>query len=72
MRYFTERDRLGILVALIDDSKDLDLKPSAHIFLKDKPAWFQLPDDGIQRCQEFNAEFAERLEELQREKAGAS
>ena len=69
MRYFFEPDRFGITVGLLDGGKQLELRPSAHIYLKDKPAWFDVPDDGARRWQEFNMEFTERIEQ-HRKKAG--
>lgn len=61
MLYFFDPNRIGITMGLIDGGKDLKLPPSAHIFLKDKPAWFQVPEDGAERCQEFNNNFTERV-----------
>ncbi len=55
MRYFVEADRVGIAIGLFDKAKELKMAPSAHIFLKDKPGWFQVPDDGAEMCQEFSS-----------------
>jgi hypothetical protein len=61
MRYFVEADRVGIAIGVLDDAEGLELIPSAHIFLKDKPGWFQVPDDGAERCQEFSTAWEEIL-----------
>jgi len=36
---------------LDDDGKIGGLRPAAHIFLKEKASWFDVPDDGAKRCQ---------------------
>ena len=33
------------------------LKLGVHIFVKSCPAWYKIPDDGVERCEEFDAEF---------------
>ena len=69
MRCLFEPDKLGITVAVLDGGKQLELRPSAHIYLKDKPAWFDVLDDGARRWQEFNKEFTESIER-HRQKGG--
>ena len=41
----------------------------SHIFLKEKVAWYVLPDDGAQRYDEFHAECVVPLEEWKMEQA---
>ncbi len=72
MRYFFEPDRVAVTVGCLDGGKQLELQPSAHIFLKDKPAWFEVPEDGARRWQEFHTEFTERIEEHRTKKGEAS
>jgi hypothetical protein len=37
-------------------------KPDEHIFLKEKAAWWIVPDDGIVRHEAFDETFQRRLE----------
>lgn len=54
MRYHFQEKSLGVTLGSVD--KDCDIVPeiTCHIFLKDCPAWYQLPDDGKPRYQEFD------------------
>jgi hypothetical protein len=56
MLYFQEPDRIWITLGVVDGGKTLDLHPSAHIFLEDKPAWVSVPDDGAGQYQKFSTE----------------
>ena len=53
MMYFHVPDRIDIPVCSMATKVKLGLYPDAHIFLKDKPAWVQVPDDGAERSQDF-------------------
>ena len=66
MMYNHEPSRIGITVGTTNDKTIAGLKPTAYIFLKDKPSWFTLPDDEAERADEFNGDFDKRLAELDR------
>jgi hypothetical protein len=68
MLYVFQPDRIAICVGLMDGTAAAKLRPTAHIFLKDKPEWFTVPDDGVERYQEFPDGFEKKIEEYQRHK----
>lgn len=53
MRYHFQEDSLGIVLGTIDENCDFVPDTSYHIFVKDKPAWFQIPNDGKPQYQRF-------------------
>lgn len=71
MRYFFEPNRFFVTVGLIAGGEASELAPGCHIFLKDKPIWFQLPDDGTARREEFSTAYAQRIDEYEK-KHGAN
>jgi hypothetical protein len=46
----------GVAAGTLDDDngKSAVLQPVAHIFLKEKASWFEVPDDGAKRFQGWN------------------
>lgn len=70
MLYLFQPDRLGIVAGLFDGKEAAKLTPTAHIFLKDKPEWFNVPDDGAGRYQGFPGGFEKQIEEYQKAQQG--
>ncbi|ETN40877.1 uncharacterized protein HMPREF1541_05157 [Cyphellophora europaea CBS 101466] len=62
--WYTFRDgKVGIASATLDQDYGVSLAPSKHIFLKDRPTWFQVPDDGAKRYDEHEADFGRQIRE---------
>lgn len=53
MRYLFQPDRVSVALGTVDKEYDVQHPPDHHIFLKDKPSWFSVPDDGSPRYQLF-------------------
>ncbi|KAJ5099841.1 hypothetical protein N7532_006842 [Penicillium argentinense] len=49
MKVFSMPEEEGLAAGTLDDVKGLVPSLSAHIFLKEKASWFQVPDDGAER-----------------------
>lgn len=62
MKYCHQPDQLGIAAGTIDKSTTPLPRPKKHIFLQEKAAWFELPDDGIERFDQFSHPFQEELD----------
>ena len=54
MRYHFQEDSLGINLGTLDIGCDFVPETQCHIFVKDKPAWYQIPDDGKPRHDRFD------------------
>lgn len=39
---------VGIAAGSLDDDTQVP-RPTSHIFVKEKPAWYDIPDDGVAR-----------------------
>jgi hypothetical protein len=65
MSYDFQPDEIGITCGTVEGPVP---PPSAHIFLKDKPSWFTVPDDGAKRQETFSDGFLKRLSEWKRGK----
>lgn len=63
MKYHFGSGTTYIAAGSINEKQQTGLEPDCHIFLKDKPAWFTLPDDGVERFQEFPGDFNKRFTE---------
>lgn len=63
MVYRAESDRIGITIGSMDEDKSqpgiMDHLATKHIFVKDTPSWYKIPDDGSERQETM--ESAERL-----------
>ena len=66
MRYHHQPEELGIASGTIGKSAAPLPRPKEHIFLQDKAVWFELPDDGLQRFDEFDPPFQHELDEWKR------
>jgi hypothetical protein len=56
MRYHFQADSLGITLGTVDSECGFSTAPATHIFLKDKPSWFMVPDDGAKRYEGHNTD----------------
>jgi hypothetical protein len=62
MRYCHQLDELSIAANTVDKSMKPLPRPETHVFLREKAAWFELPDDGIKRYHQFSHRFEEKLD----------
>jgi hypothetical protein len=67
MQYYFQPQRLSIAAGTIDRSTTPLPRPREHIFLTDKASWFKLPDDGLDRFEEFDPPFQSKLEDWKKE-----
>lgn len=66
MKYHCRPDGTSIVMGIVDDHSVVGLmpKPKEHIFLREKAAWWRMPeDDGLARHDAFNEPFQKRLKE---------
>ena len=56
MEYYFQPESLGIALGTVDKECNFSTAPGCHIFLKDKPAWFKVPDDGAKRYDGHNTD----------------
>ena len=61
MQYHLQPARLSIAASTIDKSTAPVPQPEEHIFLNEKASWFQMPDDGLSRFDEFDPSFQDKL-----------
>jgi hypothetical protein len=66
MKYDYEPEIQGVTTGTIDNEHQAKIpKASCHLFLQEKVAWFDLPEDGAERWDRFSPEMAEGLDSLQ-------
>lgn len=55
MMMYLDKDlpSVGIAAGSLDDDTQVP-RPESHIFLKEKAAWYEIPDDGAERYQTFS------------------
>jgi hypothetical protein len=63
MKYHHQPEELGIAAGTVDKSAKPLPRPKDHIFVEEKASWFELPDDGLERFDEFRPPFRDRLDE---------
>jgi len=66
MQYDFQRERIGITAGTFDtfdEARGVMGKVEEHIFLKEKAAWFEVPEDGIPKYEGFTEDFERKLEE---------
>ncbi|EAW12616.1 GFA family protein [Aspergillus clavatus NRRL 1] len=67
MKYDYESGHLSVTTGTIDETLRSEIpKPSRHLFVREKAAWFDLPDDEAERVDGFTPEMIEGLNSLQR------
>ncbi len=65
MRYDFQPQIISIAAGSIDEEsiKGELVKPTEHIFLSEKAAWFEIPDDGLKKFEKFPDGFGKKVEE---------
>ena len=58
MTYQNHNHTLGIVLGTFDTECDFNPEVQCHIFQKDKPAWYTVPDDGKPRYDRFDEVYA--------------
>ena len=69
MQYHCQPNRISVTAGSIDQSLVPLPKPTEHIFLCEKAAWFDLPEDGLKRIDDFDTPFKYKLEAWSKEHA---
>ena len=64
MHYDCYPDKTHVAATTLDRNDGEMLKVGVHIFTKDKPEWYQLSNDGVERYHEFDAAFEEKFPEV--------
>ena len=57
MEYHLLPDRTSITAGTITKTTPPPPRPKKHIFLSEKATWFDVPDDGAERCELFGMAF---------------
>lgn len=57
IQYDCYPDKTHVAAGIITQGAELLPKVGIHIFVKSKPAWYNIPDDGVPRIEEFDKEF---------------
>lgn len=66
MKYDYEPELLSVTTGTIDSAHQGKIpKPSCYLFPQEKVAWFDMPDDGVERWDRFSPDMAESLEKWQ-------
>jgi hypothetical protein len=64
MQYACYPHKTHLAVATVRH-KEWEFPPvGVHIFVRSCPAWYSIPDDGIQRYDEFDPEFERKFPEV--------
>jgi hypothetical protein len=67
MQYYMKPERLSIAAGTLERNTAPLPQPAEHIFLTEKASWFKLPEDGLDRFEEFNPPFQNELEKWKKE-----
>lgn len=62
MQYYRDPEHIGVTVASIDHASVPLGRPQFRIFVKESPSWYQIPEDGLPRHDEFNPSFQKLLQ----------
>lgn len=63
LQYYLYPDKTHVAASTMDKNTFEALKVGCHIWTKHVPAWFAIPDDGIERFAEFDEDFQGKLDE---------
>ncbi|KAL8926933.1 MAG: hypothetical protein Q9172_001594 [Xanthocarpia lactea] len=71
MKYASDDATIGIAAGTIDERslKGEAMKLTEHIFVEQKPGWYNLPEDGLKRWERFSAGFEEKLQAWMKERS---
>lgn len=56
MEYFFDMDTVSVAAGTIDDRRmqsGVVMKVTEHIFVEQKPGWYEIPEDGVKQCDTF-------------------
>lgn len=67
LQYECYPDKTHVAVTTVQRSDWEIPKVGDHIFVKSKPAWYQIPADGLERWEEFDAEFEKNFPDVVKE-----
>jgi len=65
MQYDCYPEKTHIAAGLVTQGGELIPKVCMHIFVRSKPTWYNIPEDGIPRYDEFDEEFWDVLKRYQ-------
>lgn len=68
IQYDCYPDKKHIAAGTVIKGAALIPKVGLHLFVKSKPVWYTIPDDGVPRAEEFDQEFLEVLKKYQESK----
>ena len=57
MQYDCYPEKTHLAAATVRESQWEVPKVGVHIFVKSCPKWYVIPDDGVERFEEFDSEF---------------
>lgn len=61
IQYDCYPDKTHVAAGIITKGAELLPKVGMHIFVKSKPPWYTIPEDGVPRYKEFDEEFMNAL-----------
>lgn len=59
MQYHCYPDKTHVAAGSVVQGSETLPKVGCHIWIKRKPIWFEIPEDGVERWQEFDLAFEE-------------
>ncbi|KAI4284264.1 MAG: hypothetical protein L6R38_001541 [Xanthoria sp. 2 TBL-2021] len=64
MKYGFDETNIGIAAGAMDEGslKGEVMKVTGHIFVEQKPSWYEIPEDGVKRWERFSDGFEEKLD----------
>jgi hypothetical protein len=69
MQYYCQNDRLTVAASSIDESKVPLPQVSQHIFVKEKPLWYEIPEDGVERFDGMHPTFDIKMQQWLKERS---
>ena len=57
MQYDCYPEKTHIAAGLVTQGSELIPKVCTHIFVRSKPTWYNIPEDGVPRYEEFDEDF---------------
>lgn len=70
IQYDCYPDKTHVAAGTIAEGASLVPKVGVHIFVKEKPIWYDIPEDKLPRWDEFDDEFREKLHAYKNSKSG--
>lgn len=54
MVYYSDVETTWLALGTVDAGMENRKCPNLHIFVKEKPFWYRIPDDGVPQCETFS------------------